>query len=210
MCAGRRAKGKANRESMMKTFLRTVGAFALALTCSSAYAANNPSSPTETSSTGDSTITMTIPTLFMVSGISDIAFGTLTDTDAIITGSASTLEDFDTLCVYSNRNDFTYRVDLEGDGAGDTFRITHTTDNTDFITYRVYWNDDATNARGSQVGSEGGTTAFANNQDGSNQYDCGGTDNTRFDIEFDRDDILDVREGAYTGVLTIVISAPSA
>jgi len=193
----------------MKTFLRIAGAVAIAATCSQAFAETNSPNPEETSTQGSSTITMTIPPLVMVSGIEDLPFGTLTDSDGIVTGSAVHLSDDDTVCVYSNQNDFTYDVDLVGNGAGSTFRITHTTDATDFIPYTVYWNDVQTNAVGPQVGSEGGTTAGLDDQVGSNQYDCGGTDNARFDIEFDRDDILDVREGAYQGVLTITISVPT-
>ena len=192
----------------MKTFLRIAGAVAIATTCSQAFAETNSPNPEQTNTTGSSTISMTIPPLVMVTGIEDLPFGTLTDSDGIVTGVATELFDDDTVCVYSNQNDFTYDVDLVGNGAGSTFRITHTTDATDFIPYRVYWNQ-ATGSRGSPALSDGGTTAGLDDRVGSNQYDCGGSDNARFDIEFDRDDILDVREGEYEGILTITISVPT-
>jgi hypothetical protein len=191
----------------MKTLRVILGAVALSVSTSSICHAASQGDFDETSSNGSSTITMTIPKLYKVNRIDDLGGVDFSITEGFANGS-SHATDSDTLCIYSNADSGQYDITLQGDGgAGNNeFSIS---DGEDDLPYKVYWND-STGSRGSQV-ADGEVTAagpvtpapFSN---ASNLVDCNSTDNARVDVQFDREDVLEVGEGSYTGVLTISLS----
>lgn len=191
----------------MKTLRLLLGAVAISVVTAGAGFAASDGSFDETTSTGTSTITMTIPKLYKVSGINDLGGADFPITEGFANG-ASHATDFDTLCIYSNADSGTYDITLTGDGgAGDNeFSIT---DGEDELPYRVYWND-TTGSRGSEVAdgeaASPGSVTPAPFSNASNLIDCNNTDNARVDVQFDREDVLEVGEGSYTGVLTISLS----
>jgi hypothetical protein len=82
-------------------------------------------------STGDFTITVTIPERVQVSYLQDIDFGSY--------GGSGALTDNYDLCVYSNTGG--YQITATGSGAANAFTIT---DGSDTIAYTLSWNDTTT------------------------------------------------------------------
>ena len=166
-------------------------------------------------SQGSTDLTLTVAEMVKVHKIDDLTF----DYTYGLNNAASTIDDFDDVCVYSNMwtgGAHDYRVTMTGNGASSTFKVTCSSGDcdegtTDTIDYTVYWNDESgTNTGQTQVGSKGGAATALDDQTGwSNALDCGGvgTTNARVRVEFEKNDILNnKRAGTYTGTLTILIT----
>jgi len=181
------------------------------------FAETYPTTATQTSSTGSSDLSVVVPVLYRISGIADEAAGTYSDN----TSSVSLQLDQD-ICVYTNASaGSTYLIRMRGSSTcaglgcpatpGNTFAISN--DNNDqFIPYEVFWNDQTGTTDRTAIGTEGGAQAtIGSNQSGaSRDHLCsteGGT-NANFSIDFDREDILDVLSGTYTGALEITLLPP--
>jgi hypothetical protein len=203
----------------MKTLRVILGGAVSLLICSTeVFAATNPSTATETSSTGSSDLSVTIPVLYRISAINDLTTANYTDNTNSVSLSMN-----DDVCVYTNAAaGDTYLIRMQGSSTctggscpgtpSDTFAISNDTNNQ-FIPYTVYWNDETGTTGRAVIGSEGGSTAtIASNQSGaSRDWQCSaesGT-NANFSVDFDREDILDVLSGAYTGTLTITLLPPT-
>lgn len=185
---------------------------------STALAESNPTTATETSSTGSSDLSVTIPVLYRISAIDNLTTANYTDNTNSVSLSMN-----DDVCVYTNAAaGDTYLIRMQGSSTcsggncpgtpSDTFAISNDTTNQ-YIPYKVYWNDATGTVGRAQIGSEGGATAtIGSNQSGaSRDWQCsteGGT-NANFSVDFDREDILDVLSGAYTGTLTITLLPPT-
>jgi hypothetical protein len=201
----------------MKT-LRIAAFMALAVVglTSPSLAETNPDTATTGSSTGSSVLTVTVPVLYRISGITDESPAAYSDS----TSSVSLQLDQD-ICVYTNAAaGDTYRIRMQGSSTcaggscpatpSDYFGISNDT-NDQAIPYTVYWNDQTGTGGRNPVGTEGGTQAtIGSNQSGaSRDYDCTSGNNANFSVDFDREDILGVLSGVYTGTLTITLLPPT-
>ncbi len=202
----------------METLRKIVGvAVTLLVFSSNAFAATNPTTATETSSTGSSDLSVTIPVLYRISAINDLTTANYTDNTSSVSLSMN-----DDVCVYTNAAaGSTYLIRMQGSSTctggscpgtpGDTFAISNDTNNQ-FIPYTVYWNDATGTTGRAVIGTEGGAqaTISTNQTAASRDWQCSaesGT-NANFSVDFDREDILDVLSGAYTGTLTITLLPP--
>lgn len=202
----------------METFKKILGvAVTLLVYSTAAFAEVNPTTATETSSTGSSDLSVTIPVLYRISAIEDRTTANYTDNTSSVSLSMN-----DEVCVYTNAvGGSDYRIRMQGSSTctgdscpgtpSDTFAISNDTNNQ-FIPYTVYWNDEDGTSGRAVIGTVGGAQATSTNQSGaSRDWQCsgeGGT-NANFSVDFNREDILDVLSGAYTGTLTITLLPPT-
>ena len=182
-----------------------------------ALAATNPSTATESSSTGTSDLSVGIPVLYRISAIND-----LTHSNYVDNTSSPALSMNDDVCVYTNHaTSANYNIQFTGsstatttavntgnNSSGNIFAISNSS-NDQHIPYKVYWNDATGTTGRTQVGTEGGIEAStgSNQTSASRDWQCStesGT-NANFSVDFDREDILDVLAGTYTGTLTITL-----
>lgn len=199
-------------EAVRKT---TIGVLAIVLFLSGTAFATpvNPDTATENSSTGSSDLSVTIPVLWRISGIADLTTANYSDNTSSVSLSMN-----DDVCIYTNNSVGTnYQITMTGShtctggscAAASTFNISNDT-NDQSIPYKVYWNDETGDGAGRTiVGSEGGTSATLTAQtNASRDWQCSdvGGNNANFSLDFDREDILDVLHGAYTGTLTITLA----
>ncbi len=188
--------------------LLVIGAFCCVGLVDSAFAASNPANATETNSVGSSDLSVTIPTLYKISGIADLT------TASYVGNGALTMND--DVCVYTNLAAGEYRVTLAGSStctggsclATNIFAI-QSDANDQGIVYGAYWNDATTTTGRAQVGTDGSTSASIGvNQTGASaSVTCGGGDNANFSVTMTEANLLAVYAGAYTGTLTITIIA---
>lgn len=180
------------------------------------FAETNPDTATQTSSSGSSDLTVTIPVLYRISGIVDKSSGTYSDST-----SSPAVQLAEDVCVYTNAAaGDTYLIRMQGSSTcsggacpatpSDTFGISNDTNNQ-FIPYTVYWNDQTGTGGRASIGTKGGAQAtIGSNQSGaSRDYDCTSGENSNFSVDFDRDDVLGVLSGTYTGTLTITLLPPA-
>lgn len=170
------------------------------------FAATNPPDATQTSSTGSSDMTVTIPVLVKITNIEDL----FTDTTPDYDGAAANLTDNDNVCVYSNMsssigtND--YSVTMTGSGTASAFTLACSSGDCsgDTITYTAFWNDQSGTAGETQVTTN---TALTNQTGWSNSVDCGAGTNANFRVNFTQNELLNnALAGDYSGTLTIVIT----
>jgi hypothetical protein len=198
----------------MKTHLKQVVACSVAVgmfLSGQALAATNPTDAGETS-TGSSSMSVTIPPLVKITGIDDL----FTDNNPDWTGNGAGLSDSDDVCIYSNMDSGgtrDYRVTMTGSGdTNTTFKLECTTGDCsgDQIAYTPYWNDvSGTDSGETQVGTAAGDTqSYITGQTGWSRYDdCQGSDTARFRVFFTDQEMLDNKGyGTYTGTLTILIT----
>lgn len=142
-------------------------------------------------SQGTVNISLTIPQLVRISGLSDIALGTVTSAPA--TGNT-------TACIYSNSAG-NYSITATGSGTAGAFTVT---DGTNNISYSSTWDDGVAGATALTAG-----TALTGRQGASTtSVTCGGGSNSTFAITFSEADIAAAPQGNYTGVATLLISPP--
>lgn len=164
-------------------------------------AATNPADPGATS-TGTSDISVTIPKLVKISGISDL-------TEAGYDGSAGGVDMDDDVCIYANLGaGGNYTVTISGGsngwggGTAAGFFVGNNA-NAQEIAYAVAWNDVTGTAGGVAVTHGVDLTT----QTGySNAEDCGASTNANFRVTLTQANLLAVLNGTYTGTLTIVIT----
>jgi spore coat protein U-like protein len=102
-----------------------VGATVLALPGAASAATQGTSGAT---STGSVTISATVPGRVQISGLSDVAFGTVDPVSAAAQAQ--------NVCVWSNTSGRGYSVTASGSGAGNAFSLT---DGTNTLAYGVEW-----------------------------------------------------------------------
>lgn len=145
-----------------------------------------------TTSTGTSTISVTVPALIKITGVADLALGTWAGSGAM-TGN-------DDVCIYTNKAAGNYRVTATGSGGGGAFTIT---DGSNTIAYTAAWND--VSGTTGQAALTSGTAL--NGQTGANtsSQTCGGSQNANFYISIAEAALLAAPSGAYSGTLTMVV-----
>lgn len=164
-----------------------------------AIALNNPVGTSDPSS-ADLDISFTIPTMFRIGGISDLTFGSYS-------GNGGLALD-DDVCVWTNATGGSYRITAKGSGASFAFTVAKVGDTSKTIVYAVNWNNTA--------GTSGNQPLTANttssNISGANTVstDCtsGPSNTANFQVTFTQGNLLAASAGTYTGVLSLVISAP--
>lgn len=144
-------------------------------------------------STGDTSVSLSISNLVRISGIADMNFGTYD-------GSGDLAQD-DDVCVWTNQSSGTYKVLAQGDGDSNAFTVSS---GAGTLSYSVKWNN--------TTGTTGNTALTADTISGefsgasTTSSTCSGGDTANFEVTFSAADLLAVRPATYTGVLTLVVS----
>lgn len=169
-----------------KTILSTVSGLMLCNYISVVIAAN----PSVT------TISVTIPGLVQISGLSNI---TLIPTDFISPILGAT-----TACIYTNvitPLGAYYVTATSANGLAGAFRVVN---GGNFITYRAYWNPTSASSQTVLLAS-GAKTAQQLGRN-STSLTCGGNPNANFNIRFTSAQIAGAPAATYTDTVTLVIS----
>lgn len=165
------------------TFIQSINA---------AYAASDGA--LDTTSTGDTSISIGVSNLVRISGIDDLSFGTYS-------GSGNFSKDQD-VCIWTNQNGGNYKVKARGDGTSYAFTVSSGPGS--ILPYAVKWNG--------ATGTSGNTALTADTLSGAfsgastTSSTCAGGETANYQVIFSSTDLLDVRPGTYTGVLTFIIS----
>lgn len=149
------------------------------------------------SSTGTTTISISLGELYQVTGFSDFPMGTYTGTGDVVSS--------DTLCVFTNGSSTTYQVTISDDDELASFDL-DTAGLTDEIPFSVWWDntDD-----GSTKALVTASTTISNLSNISTTVSCGGADNAFMEFSISESDLQVAPPGAYSEILTIVVEASS-
>jgi len=147
-------------------------------------------------STGTSVVTLTIPALFRISGIGDLALGTYSGT--------GTMTANDDICVYSNSSgNYRVRITDNSEMTANQFAVENAA-NTGQIAMEVRWND--------VIGITGNVAVTYNtplaSQTGANTQttDCSvGGLKANLQVNFTQANLLAAPASAYSSTLTITI-----
>lgn len=149
-----------------------------------------------TTSTGTVGVSLTIPALVQITGLSDIVLGSVSSFPA--TGNT-------TACVYSNvvspAGSYFVTASSANVLAG-AFRVND--GGTNFITYSAYWNNASAATQTTALTS--GTKTAQQTGGSALLLNCGGGSNANFNISFSAVQAQAAPPGAYTDTVTIVIS----
>lgn len=145
---------------------------------------------------GSATISLSIPAVVQISGLSDITL-TPSSFTAAITGNTTT-------CIYSNNTTplGTYVLTATSANAlSGAFRVIK---GTSYITYSAFWNSNsaATQTLALTSGSTTGQLSGAS----STSLNCGGSKNANFNISFALNQLLGANPGTYTDTVTLLIA----
>lgn len=147
-------------------------------------------------STGTVNVSITIPSLVQISGLSDITLGSTSTFPA--TGSSGA-------CIYSNvvtPLGSYYITATSLNSTGTNFRVKDS--NTDYITYSAYWNNTATATQTTALAS--GTKSAQQTGGSAVSLTCAGTANANFNIGFSAAQIQGAPAATYTDVVTLLIT----
>ena len=155
------------------------------------------------SSGGGAEATLSVATLFRISGIQDMNFGSYT-------GSNIMQLDQD-LCVWTNTAFGRYRVTARGSdaGAGYPFRVVHQNNASRSIPYTVRWNTTSGTAGNSPLVANVASADKSGANTESTTCATGPSATANVAVTFSEADLLAARSGTYTGTLTIIVSGPS-
>jgi hypothetical protein len=145
-------------------------------------------------STGSLSISATVPGRVQISGLTDIAFGTVDPTSA-----ATSAED---VCVWSNTSGKGYQITASGSGAANAFTLT---DGTNTLAYDVQWADTSGQSSGSALATGtalGGQVSTAANPTCSS----GPAATASLIVNMSAANLQAAVAGAYTGTLTLVVA----
>lgn len=162
-----------------------------ALAPSSALAATD--GQLDSTSTGDTFISLGVSNLVRISGIADLNFGTFG-------GSGNSSRD-DDVCVWTNQSGGSYKVTAQGDGTLHAFTVTA---GGDPLPYSVRWNNTTGTSGNSALTADTISGAFTGASTTSST--CAGGATANFQVIFSSADLLSARPGTYAGVLTFIVS----
>lgn len=147
-----------------------------------------------TTSTGTVNISANVPGRVQISGLSDIAFGTVDPTAA-----ASNAQD---VCVWSNSSGRAYSIIATGSGADDAFSLT---DGTNELAYAVEWAGSPGQSSGSALTP---ATALTGLSSTAVSPTCSGgpTDSASLIVKMTSAELQAAIAGSYTGILTLVVA----
>jgi spore coat protein U-like protein len=145
-------------------------------------------------STGTVEVSATVPGRVQISGLSDIAFGTVDPAVA-----AASAED---VCVWSNTSGKGYTVTATGSGASNAFSLS---DGTNSLNYAVEWAGSAGQSTGTALVSGtalGGLSSTATNPTCSS----GPAASASLIVKMAAADLQAAAASSYTGTLTLVVA----
>lgn len=166
---------------------------AFCLLFSSLTLAANQGELTPTSS-GASEITVTLGLLSRISGLSDFNLGNWTSGD---------LSANDNLCVglFGSSN---YRIRAIGDGDGNDINAFALSDGSNFIPYRVFYNDQAGLSGRAELTAATSLSSMTAGSAFWNLFGCL-VDNANLSILIEKPNLLSASAGIYTGTLTLIV-----
>lgn len=145
-------------------------------------------------STGSVDISATVPGRVQISGLSDVAFGTVDPTVA-----ASNAQN---VCVWSNTSGRAYSITATGSGAANAFSLT---DGANNLAYGVEWSDASGQSSGTALTTAAtlmGLTSTATNPTCS----AGPASSASLIVKMTAADLQAAVAGSYTGTLTLVVA----
>ena len=145
-------------------------------------------------STGSVDVSATIPGRVQISGLSDVAFGTVDPTVA-----ASNAQN---VCVWSNTSGRGYSITATGSGAANAFTLT---DGSNTLPYGVEWADSSGQSAGTALTTATallGLSSVAINPDCSS----GPASSASLIVKLTAGDLQAAVAGSYTGTLTLVVA----
>lgn len=145
-------------------------------------------------STGSTTISITIPTLVRITDVQDLNLGTFT-------GSGDLSAD-DSVCVYTNLSAATYKITAVGNGISSAFTLKNAADVT--IPYLVYWNDQP-NTSGEVELDSGVASGTQDGANTSSQTCVGPGNNANFRVRILEASLLAAPPEVYTGTLSLLV-----
>jgi len=178
---------------MLNSFARQAVVAISALQVSVAAAAATPGTLGSTS-TGTVNISATVPGRVQISGLSDIAFGTLDPA-----GPASNVQD---VCVWSNTNGRAYSITATGSGLGGGFAIT---DGTNELDYGVQWATTPGQSSGSALMPAGALTGLSSAAVDP-MCSAGVGASASLIVSMTAAELQAAVAGSYTGTLTLVVA----
>lgn len=140
-------------------------------------------------------IDLSIPSLVRIYGIANLPLGSYT-------GAPQGVSANDDVCVWTNQSSGNYKVTARGSGVNDAFTMSNGTGGT--LPYEVKWNN-ATGTVGSVAltkGVQSSTFSIAVRPPSS----CAGSENANFQVLISQTELLKVKPGVYTGVLSLEIA----
>lgn len=149
-----------------------------------------------TTSSGTTTISITIPSMVQITGLSDIFLGSVTSFPA--TGNSS-------FCVYSNVASplGSYYVTATSQNASGTdFRVKSS--GTDYITYSLYINNSS--AALQTTAMQSGVKSAQQTGGSATSLTCGGGANANVNISFSASQVQGAPAGFYSDVVTLLVS----
>lgn len=149
-----------------------------------------------TTSSGSVVVTLTIPALVRVSGLSDITMSPTTIASDV-TGST-------TACIYSNVVSplgSYYVTATSVNASSGAFRVKN---GTDFITYTAFWNNSSATSQTTALTS--GTKTAQQTNGSAISLTCGGTPNANFNVNFSSAQIAGAPPLTYTDTVTLLIT----
>ncbi len=154
----------------------------------------------DTTSTGESDVSLTVSTCYRISKIDDLSFGSYSGSGAMSLN--------DNVCVYTNASGGKYSVRVRGEGTGYAFIVKNTADVTKTIPFTVYWNDQQDTSGNFQVTANSPQDCTGANTE---SVDCsvGLSYTANFEVRFAASDLLSSKAGTYSGVLTFIIAQSS-
>lgn len=149
-----------------------------------------------TTTTGTVNVSITIPPLVEVTGLTDITLGSTSSFPA--TGNT-------TACIYSNVTSPAgsyYVTATSQNSSGANFRVKDS--GTNFIVYSAFWNN--TSAATQNTALTSGTKTAQQTGGNATSLTCGGSANANFNLSFSAAQVQGVQAATYTDVVTVLIT----
>ena len=172
---------------------RTILASAAALAMPAAASAATQGTSGATSS-GSVTISATVPGRVEISGLSDVAFGTV--------DPASAASQAQNVCVWSNTSGRLYSVTATGSGAANAFTLT---DGTNTLAYGVEWAASSGQASGTALVSGTALGSLASTAT-SPTCSAGPAASASLIVKMTAANLQAAVASSYTGTLTLVVA----
>lgn len=145
-------------------------------------------------STGSVSISATVPGRVQISGLSDVAFGTV--------DPATAASDAQNVCVWSNTSTRGYTLTATGSGASSAFTLS---DGTNALAYAVEWA--ATSGQTSGTALTAGTALGSLTSTATNPTcSAGPAASASLIVKMAAADLQAAVAGSYTGTLTLVVA----
>ena len=146
-------------------------------------------------SSANSEISVTIPPLIQISGVSDLELGTWTDVNTNLEKGAE-------VCIYTNLSSAGYQVTASGDGTGGAFEMTDSGSGAT-IPFSLEWNDEATPTGATALTA--GSALSGQNGANTTSQNCGGGTNAYIKASIGAPELIEAESGDYQGTVSILV-----